>query len=218
MPILVAYEESQKVCAALRALGYEAYSNDTEPTRGNPAWHIRGDALDVMYDRRYGWTGMVAHPVCTFMANSGAKHLYVDGKKLNGENPARWFRMRQAAEEFKMVLDAPIPEIIAENPVMLGYAQEFVGRGPDQIVQPWHFGHKEMKATGFWFSGGGTNHAPAETDEYRRATTDRSSRKEKMGNVPPVRAVGYAAARPGRNETRDRQRDRRTVRAVSGPV
>lgn len=152
LPVLVAYEESGIVTAALRSYGIEAYSNDIAPTRGNPKWHIQGDAMEVIFSRR--WAALIAHPVCTYMANSGAKHLYVAFDPAKGKNEPRWRKLRKSAREFKRIIEeAPAEYVVAENPIMLGYAQKIIGRGPDQIVQPWQFGHEEMKATCFWRRG-----------------------------------------------------------------
>lgn len=149
MPVLVAYEESGKVTAALRAVGIEAYSNDLLPTRGNPAWHIQGNAMEVIFSRI--WDGIIAHPVCTYMSNSGAKHLYKGMKKENGICPVRWKKMEDSALEFHHVLNkAPAKYIVVENPIMHCYAKNIVGVRQSQIIQPWQFGHEEMKATCLW--------------------------------------------------------------------
>jgi hypothetical protein len=75
------------------------------------------------------------------MCNSGVRWLY--------EEEGRWDKMEESAEDFKRLLELPYPKAV-ENPVMHGHALEIIGRGPDQIVQPWMFGHKATKATGFW--------------------------------------------------------------------
>ena len=152
MTVLVAYEESQHITAALRALGVEAYSNDVVETRGNPEWHIQGDAMDVIFSRR--WDAIITHKVCRFLANSGIKHLYVDGKKENGINHKRWAKMRQEADEFRYVYDhAPTDIYIAENPKMHPYALGLVGIPSSFDFQPWEHGHKSMKETHIWCRG-----------------------------------------------------------------
>lgn len=152
LPVLVAYEESGIITSELRRQGIEAYSNDIVPTRGNPKWHIQDDAMRVIFSRT--WGGIITHTVCTFMANSGAKHLYIGHDPANGRDEKRWRNMRKSAREFKHILDnAPTEYLLMENPIMLGYAQEIIGRGFDQMVQPWQFGHEEMKATCFWRRG-----------------------------------------------------------------
>ncbi len=137
---LIACEESQTVCAAFRAVGIEAWSCDLLPTRGNPAWHIQGDAIEAAYGQH--WDGMIAHPTCRYLTNSGVQwlHRYAD----------RWDKMREGAAFFKALLDAPIKHKAIENPIMHKYAVELIGRRQDQVIQPWMFGHPESKGTAFW--------------------------------------------------------------------
>lgn len=152
MAVLVAYEESGKVTAALRALGIEAFSNDKTETRGNPDWHIQCDAMEVIFSRR--WDAIITHKVCKYMANSGIKWLYNGGRKENGRDEKRWSNMRRDAEEFKYVFcNAPTDIYIAENPRMHPYALEIIGLSSSQHFQPWHHGHKEMKETHLWNRG-----------------------------------------------------------------
>lgn len=146
---LVACEESATVRDALRAIGIDAWSCDLLDTRGDPRWHIKGDAIAAAYSQP--WDLMIAHPVCTYLANSGAKHLYAGMNKANGPNPDRWAQMGYAAAFFHYLLNAPIPHIAVENPIMLGHPKRLFGiPDPDQIVQPWWFGEGETKATGWW--------------------------------------------------------------------
>jgi hypothetical protein len=94
---------------------------------------------------------LIFHAECTYLANSGAKHLYAGMKAENGPNADRWARMGAAALFFKVLLDAPIERIAGENPIMLGHPQRlFDIPKPTQIIQPWQFGHGETKATGLW--------------------------------------------------------------------
>lgn len=148
MKILVNCEESGKVTAELRKLGHEAYSCDLMPTRGNPDWHIQDDAIAVAY--REHWDMMLAFPPCTFLTNSGAKHLYKGGKKLNGKDEQRWIDMHLAAEFFNKLLLAPIDRIAIENPRMHCHARALIVRIHTQSIQPWQFGHGEIKETRFW--------------------------------------------------------------------
>jgi hypothetical protein len=106
------------------------------------------DAVDAIYYRY--WDLMIAHPPCTFLANSGAKHLYVGMKKENGVDSTRWRKMQKAAQFFKNLLESDVPFIAVENPVMLGYAVEIIGQKPSQTIQPYQFGHMEQKATCLW--------------------------------------------------------------------
>lgn len=92
---------------------------------------------------------MIAHPPCTYMANSGAKHLYLDCKKENGRDEERWRLMYEAVDFFLKLWHSPIPRIAIENPIMLGHAKKLIGE-QSQIIQPWMFGHGETKATCLW--------------------------------------------------------------------
>lgn len=99
------------------------------------------------------WDILIFHAECTFMANSGAKHLYLGMKKENGRNEVRWNAMREAALFFKELWESDVAKICGENPIMLGCAKEIIGFGPSQIIQPWQFGHGETKATCLWLKG-----------------------------------------------------------------
>jgi hypothetical protein len=97
---------------------------------------------------------LIAHPECTYLANSGAKHLYAGMKAENGPNGDRWAKMGAAALFFRLMLQAPAPLKAVENPIMLGHPKRLFGiPDPTQIIQPWQFGHGETKATGLWLEG-----------------------------------------------------------------
>jgi len=135
MRVLVACEYSGTVRDAFRRLGHDAVSCDLLPTEA-PGPHVVGDVLGVLDD---GWDLMVAHPPCT--------HLCVSG--------ARWFdekqeEQREALEFVRTLLDAPILRIALENPV--GVISSRI-RPPDQIIQPWQFGHDASKSTCLWLQG-----------------------------------------------------------------
>lgn len=104
--------------------------------------HYQGSVFDIIDQ---GWDLMVAHPPCTYLCNSGVSWLY--------KQQDRFDKMRAGAEFFKQLLEADIPYIAVENPIMHKYAKAIIGRGPDQIIQPWMFGHKEKKGTGLWLKG-----------------------------------------------------------------
>ena len=141
MKILVACEESQAVTIELRKLGHEAYSCDIqECSGGHPEWHIQDDALKVAY--REHWDMMIAHPPCTYLSNSGVSWLY--------RKPGRWEKMREGAEFFLKLMNAPISKIAIENPIIHKYAAEIIGKRQDQTIQPYQFGHAESKRTCFW--------------------------------------------------------------------
>lgn len=132
MRVLVACEYSGRVRDAFRALGHDAMSCDMLPT-DVPGPHYQGDVRDVLYD---SWDLMVAHPPCTHLAVSDA----------------RWFNLKraeqsQALDFVRLLLDAPIPHIALENPVSIISSRI---RKPDQVIQPWQFGHGETKATCLW--------------------------------------------------------------------
>lgn len=148
---LVACERSGKVRQALRMLGHDAWSCDLEPADDGSRYHIQDDAIRVAY-REY-WNGMIAHPECTFLANSGAKNLYLgEGnhrRKENGPDPDRWAQMGYAAHFYMTLRKAPIKAKVLENPIMLGHPRRLFGIPKhSQIIQPWMFGEFETKATG----------------------------------------------------------------------
>jgi hypothetical protein len=134
MRVLVACEFSGAVRDAFIARGHEAMSCDLLPTEAEGP-HYTGDVRDVL---DYPWDLMVAHPPCTHLSVSGAKHFAA--KRLTGK--------QQAAVSFFMALaKADIPRIAIENPVCV---MSSLWRKPDQTVQPWQFGHGETKATCLW--------------------------------------------------------------------
>jgi len=133
--VLVACEFSGRVRDAFAHRGHDAWSCDLLDTE-QPGKHLKGDVRRYLAD---GWDLMVAHPPCTHLAVSGA----------------RWFKGKEAEQEASLqfvrdLLDAPIKCIALENPVSIISSRI---RKPDQIVQPWMFGHGEVKATCFWLKG-----------------------------------------------------------------
>lgn len=136
--ILIACEFSGTVRDAFRRRGFDAVSCDLLPSE-QPGPHIQGDVLEVI---KQGWDAMIAHPPCTYLTNSGVSWLH--------KRPERWEQMRQGAEFFRQMLDAPIRFKAIENPIPHKYALEIIRRKYDQVVQPWMFGHGETKATCFW--------------------------------------------------------------------
>jgi len=143
MNILVACEESQAVTIELRKLGHNAFSCDIQDcSGGHPEWHIKGDAVLEAYSGKYDL--MIAHPPCTFIANSGVRWLY---NKDGSKNDQRWQELLWARRLFTDLLQAPIKMIAIENPIPHKYA--FLPKY-SQLIQPWQFGHGETKATCFW--------------------------------------------------------------------
>lgn len=135
MRVLVACEYSATVRDAFRARGHDAWSCDLLPTEGDPEWHHEGSVWDVIGN---DWDLMIAHPPCTDLSVSGARHFaakIADGRQ-------------QAALDFvQRLMDAPIERIAIENPISVISSKI---RKPDQIIQPWQFGHGETKATCLW--------------------------------------------------------------------
>jgi hypothetical protein len=145
MKVLVACEFSGTVRRAFAALGHDAWSCDFLPSSDDCLQHYVGDVCDLLQDRM-GWDLMIAHPPCTYMANSGVCWLHRD--------ETRWQKMRDAAALFRLLVDANIPRIAVENPVMHKYAKaEIGGARQDQVIQPYQFGHLEQKATCLWLKG-----------------------------------------------------------------
>ncbi len=142
MRALIACEESQVVCLALRAKGHEAYSCDIQDcSGGHPEWHIKGDVLPLLEQE---WDMIIAFPPCTYLCNSGVRWLY---NKDGSKNVDRWIKMEQAALFFKKFLDIDCKKVAVENSIMHKYAVAIIGCRQDQIIQPWQFGHGETKAT-----------------------------------------------------------------------
>ncbi len=139
MKILVACEESQAVTIELRRLGHEAYSCDIEPcSGGHPEWHLQVDALELL---KMKWDMILAFPPCTHLAVSGAR--YFEQKRKDG-------RQQAAIDFFMRFANADCPKIAIENPVGI---MSTVWKKPDQIIQPWQFGHGETKKTCLWLKG-----------------------------------------------------------------
>ncbi len=174
MKVLVACEESQRVCTAFRERGHEAYSCDIiECSGGHPEWHIMQDVIPLLngfcgFDTMDGvhhyigrrWDLIIAHPPCTHLANSGARHFAK--KRRNGEQ-------EKAIRFFAAMLAAKCDAIAVENPIGImsgNYIKEHFPElcrdfglpiKPSQIVQPWQFSVCEddntEKTTGIWIRG-----------------------------------------------------------------
>ncbi len=135
--VLVACEYSATVRDAFAELGHEAMSCDLLPTE-KPGPHYQGDVRDVL---DYPWDLMIAHPPCTHLSVSGARHF--PAKREDG-------RQQSAVSFFMALAKADIPRIAIENPVCIMSSH---WRKPDQTIQPWQFGHGETKATCLWLKG-----------------------------------------------------------------
>jgi len=147
MRVLLACEESQAVCKEFRALGHEAYSCDILPCSGvHPEWHIQGDVLEQL-DK--GWDMMIAFPPCTYLTISANKWYKDQPKRKSGVLVGA--ERREAREDaIKFFLTLYNTDIPIENPIGV-MSTRF--RKPDQVIQPWMFGHGETKATCLWLRG-----------------------------------------------------------------
>lgn len=138
-PVLVACEESQAVTKALRSRGVIAYSCDILPcSGGHPEWHYQTDVRELLSQT---WAGIIAFPPCTDLAVSGAR--WFPEKRRNGSQ-------QKSIEFFKLFAQHDCPKIAIENPIGI---MSSLWRKPDQIIQPWMFGHGETKATCLWLKG-----------------------------------------------------------------
>lgn len=169
LKVLVACEYSGRVRDAFAKLGHFAMSCDLLPSDA-PGMHYQGDVTDILDQ---GWDIMIAHPPCTHLAVSGAKHFAA--KRESG--------VQQEALEFvRLLLNAPIPKIALENPVSI-ISSEI--RKPDQIIQPYMFGHEATKTTCLWLKG-----LPALTptnmvNKGERHVTKSGKSLPKWYNLPP---------------------------------
>lgn len=134
MRILIGCEYSGIEREVFRALGHDVISCDLLDTE-IPGPHYKGDVRDILGD---GWDAAIFHPPCTDLAVSGAR--YFEEKRKDG-------RQQEAIKFFMELVNAPIPRIAIENPIGI---MSSIYREPDQIIQPWQFGHGETKATCLW--------------------------------------------------------------------
>lgn len=179
MKVLVKCEFSGIVRDAFAAQGHEAWSCDLLPTEraGN---HLQCDVLTIL---EQGWDLMVAHPPCTYLCNSGVRWLK--------GNPER-VRQRKAAIDFVLALwAAPIDKVAIENPIG---CLSTVWRKPEQIIQPWMFGHGETKGTCLWLKN-----LPLLQATHRKL--DLFCEEEPIYREPRIH---YMA--PGRNRAKERSR------------
>lgn len=168
LKVLIACEESQRVCAAFRELGHEAYSCDIQkPSGGHPEWHIKGNVLDIIeplnncrgepYDFiifctmdgelhtiENKWDLIIAHPPCTYLSNAGACRLYPKAGQLNTE---RYEQGLQAKRFFLRLYNADCEHIAVENPVP---SKIYELPKYTQIIQPFEYGHPFTKKTCLW--------------------------------------------------------------------
>jgi hypothetical protein len=147
MNILIACESSGTVREAFRRRGHEAWSCDLLPADDNSKFHIQGDCLEAIYGGVCGrprccpWDLVIAHPPCTHLASSGARHFAA--KRADG-------RQQEGINLFMSVVktcETSVESWAIENPIGI---MSKIYRKPDQIIQPWMFGHGETKATCLW--------------------------------------------------------------------
>lgn len=143
MKVLVACECFGKVRNAFLRLGADAYPCDidqdysTDPI--GKGRHLQQDVTTLLQEK---WDLVIAHPPCTYLANSGVQHLYGSYR--------RWEQLKEGAEFFLKCFNANAPFICVENPIPHKYAKEIIKTPYTQIVQPWMFGHNESKQTCLW--------------------------------------------------------------------
>lgn len=135
----MACEFSGAVRQAFRDAGHKAWSCDLLPAEDGSPFHLQRDVREILDD---GWELMVAHPPCTYLCSSGLH--------WNTRRPGRALLTQDALKFVRQLLDAPIPMIAMENPI--GCISSRI-RKPDQIIQPWQFGHPESKTTCLWLKG-----------------------------------------------------------------
>lgn len=146
MKVLVACEESQRVCTSFRELGHEAYSCDIQPcSGGHPEWHYQQDVIPLL---EQDWDLIIAHPPCTYLSN--VQNKYYDEYKYGNKARQRYKSREEAVKFFMHFVNAKCEKIAIENPI--GYMNTYY-RKPDQIIQPWQFGDTDNKSTCLWLKG-----------------------------------------------------------------
>lgn len=147
MRVLVACEMSGTVRDAFARRGHYAVSADLQLC-DKPGNHHWGDVMEILY---HDWDLVIAHPPCTYLCRLTGHYLNPGSRSYRGE--LRYRKMIAAADFFKKFLSHPCSQVAVENPVMSRFAAAAVGRGPDQYVEPFMFGHSFSKKTGLWLKG-----------------------------------------------------------------
>lgn len=193
--LLVACEESQRVCIAFREKGWEAYSCDLEPcSGGHPEWHIQQDCLPLLDD---GWDMIIAHPPCTYLTVTGNRWFNIS---RYGDRAIQRYKDREDAVKFFMAfITADCPRIAVENPI--GYMSTAYQK-PSQIIHPYMFGDPARKATCLWLKGlpilSPTNVVEPEIIRYKNGNgTDNPWHMETMKLPPKERAKARSKTFPG---------------------
>ncbi len=164
MNILIACEESQRVCIAFRKRGHRAFSCDIqECSGGHPEWHIQGDVLPLLnanctcvtadshtHTQNGKWDMIIAHPPCTYLSNAGACRMFkiIDGERYI--NARRYELMQNGRAFFFQMLNADCEKICVENPTPMKICKL---PKETQVIQPYQFGHPYSKRTLLWLKG-----------------------------------------------------------------
>lgn len=195
MRVLVACEESQRVCKAFRDKGHEAYSCDIEPcSGGHPEWHIQGDVTPLLKEH---WDLIIAHPPCTYLTVTGNRWFDVE---RYGEKAIQRYKDREDAYNFFMLFaNADCERICIENPI--GYMSSAYKK-PTQIIHPYMFGDPARKATCLWLKGleplKPTNVVEPIIIKYKNGKgTDNPWHMETMKLPPKERAKARSKTFPG---------------------
>lgn len=161
MNVLIACEESQRVCMAFRERGHNAFSCDIqECSGGHPEWHIQGDVLPLLNGKclfktcdgvlhyiNVNWDLIIAHPPCTYMSKAGARWMFPKAGEISQERLSLAIEAKKFFFEF---LNADCPRVVVENPVPL----KIVGLPvPTQKIQPYEYGEPFSKCTCLWIKG-----------------------------------------------------------------
>ncbi len=178
MRVLVAGEESGIIREAFKAKGHDAWSCDFKPSR-IPGNHCQCDVRDILYNG--DWDMLIGHPDCYFLCNSGVRWLHTE--------EGRWEKMQEAVKFFHQLWFAPIKKKCLENPIPHKYG---LGKTYTQIIQPWQFGYKEMKATCLWLDN---------LDELKPTNIVGPPPKDK---IERRKWAKVHRASPGPNRSRDR--------------
>lgn len=149
MKILVACEESQRVCNAFRKKGHEAWSCDIIPTSGDhPEWHIQGDVIEQLNNK---WDMIIAFPPCTYFTTAGACRMYQkDECGISHLNLDRYKKMLKMRDLFYAIYNAQCDKIVIENPTPMKIAEL---PPHSQVIQPWQYGEPWTKRTLLWVKG-----------------------------------------------------------------
>lgn len=211
MKVLVACEESQRVCTAFRELGHNAYSCDIqECSGGHPEWHIHGDVLPLIngncefvtmdgtaHKIDGKWDLLIAHPPCTYLTVTG--NSWFDTEKYGEKAKQRYKDRYKAIVFFMQFALAKVEKIAVENPIGI---MSTAYKKPDCIIHPYHFGDAERKATCLWLKGLNplipTDVVKPDIVKYKNGKgTDSKWHMESIGMSPDERAKYRSKTFPG---------------------